>query len=136
MCIRDSVYTHEIKVTDENKFVRKTYSIPLLYQKLVDEETKKILDNNIIEHSNSNFLNPMVIVKKENNQIRICLDMRNLNSITQKCFDCAPNAENLFIKCQGVKYMPRLDLKSGVWQIPLAENLLRSYTRTSAINLR
>ena len=113
MCIRDStetfqnthttthVYTHDIQVTDENKFVRKTYPIPLHYQKLVDEEIGKMLDENIIERSNSNFLNPMVIVKKKNNQIRICLDMRNLNSITKKCFDCAPNAENLFTKCQG-----------------------------------
>ena len=47
--------------------------------------------DSIIERSNSNFLNPMVIVKKKINQIRICLDMRNLNSITKKCFDCAPN---------------------------------------------
>ena len=72
-----SVYTHEIKVTDENKFVRKTYTNQLHYQKRVDEEIKKMLDSNIIESSNSNFLNPMVIVKKKNNQISICLDMRN-----------------------------------------------------------
>ena len=64
------MYTHEIEVTDENKFVRKTYSIPHHYQKLVDEEIKKMLDDNIIERFNSNFLNPMVIVKKKNNQIR------------------------------------------------------------------
>ena len=36
-----NVYTHEIKVTDEYKFVRKTYPIPLHYQKLVYEEIKK-----------------------------------------------------------------------------------------------
>ena len=53
--------------------------------------------------------------------------MRNLNSITKKCYDCAPNAENLFIKCQGVKYLSRLDLKSGFWQIPLAKES-RRYT--------
>ena len=54
--------------------MRKTYPIPLHYQKLDDEEIKKMLDYNIIERSNSNFLNPMVIVKKKNNQIRMCLD--------------------------------------------------------------
>ena len=63
----------------------------------------------------------MVVVKKKSNEIRICLDIRNLNSITQKCFDCGPNAENLFIKCQGVRYVSRLDLESGFWQIRLAE---------------
>lgn len=28
-----------------------------------------------------------------------------INSVKQKCFDCASNAESLFIKCQRVKYM-------------------------------
>ena len=60
-----AVYTHEIKVTDENKFLRKTYPIPLHYQELVDEEIKKKLDDNIIERSNSNFPNTMLIVKKK-----------------------------------------------------------------------
>ena len=61
------------------------------------------------------------VVKKKSNDIRICLDIRNHNTIIQKCYYCAPNAENLFVKCQGVKYMSRLELKSGFWQIPLAK---------------
>ena len=119
-----SVYEHKIHVVEENKFVRKTYPIPLHYQRQVEEEINKMLNNNIIERADSNFLNPMVVIKKKNNDIRICLDMRNLNTITQKCYDCAPNAKNLFVKCQGVEYMSRLDLKSGFWQIPLALSLI------------
>ena len=57
----------------------------------------------IRDRSNSNFLNPMVIVNK-NNQLRICLNMRNLNRITKKCFDGAPNAENVFTKYEGAKF--------------------------------
>ena len=68
------VYVHQIRVTDENKFIRKTYPIPLHYQKQVDEEITKKLENNIIERSDRNFLNAMVVVKKKNNEIRICLD--------------------------------------------------------------
>ena len=30
--------------------------------------------------------------------------MRNLNNVTQKNFDYAPAADNLFRKCQGIKY--------------------------------
>ena len=114
-------------IRDRNKFVRKTYPIPLHYQQQVDAEVKNMLENGVIERTDSNFLNLMVVVKKKNNDIRLCLDMRNLNTITKKCYDCAPNAENLFIKCQGVKYMSRLDLKSGFWQIPLVEES-RKYT--------
>lgn len=105
------MYKHSIKVTDENKFIWKTYPIPIHYQKQV-EVIKPMVGNNIIEWSNSNFLNPIVVVKKNNNDIRISSDMRNLNSIIKKSFNCAANTEMLFYKCQGVWFMSRLDFKS------------------------
>lgn len=61
----------------------------------------KMLECNIIERSKSNFINPMVLVKKWNNEIIICLDMCNLNSIVKKSYDCAANVETLLNKCQG-----------------------------------
>ena len=52
-----SIYEHRINVVDENKFVWKTYPIPLHYQRQVDEEiNNKMLTNNIIEQADSNFL--------------------------------------------------------------------------------
>lgn len=122
-----NVYTHRIDVRDENKFIRKTYPIPLHYKSKVDSEIRQMVENQIIERSNSDFLNPMVVVKKKNGDIRVCLDMRNLNTITKKSYDCAPNMEGLFNKCQGVRCMTRLDLKSGFWQIPLDKES-RKYT--------
>ena len=58
------VYVHQIRVTDESKFLMKTYPIPLHYLKQVDEDISNMVENNIIERSDSNFLNPMVLVKK------------------------------------------------------------------------
>ena len=55
-----NVYEHNIQVTDENKFVRKTYPIPLHYQQQVDAEVKNMLENGVIERTDSNFLNHMV----------------------------------------------------------------------------
>jgi hypothetical protein len=121
------VYTHQISVKDESKFVRKTYPVPLHNQDKVDTEIQRMLDPGIIERSNSNFLNPIVVVEKKSGNIRLCLNMRNLNTIVKKNYDCAPNAESLFIKCQGVKYMSRLDLTSSFWQAPLEERS-RKYT--------
>ena len=76
-----NIYGLRINVIGENKFVRKTYPIPLHYQGQVEEKIKKMLTNDILECADSNFLKPMVVVEKNNNDIRICLDMRNLNSI-------------------------------------------------------
>lgn len=122
-----NTYTHKIEVTDESKFVRRTYPIPIHHQHQVELEIQEMLKNGIIERSNSNFLNPLVVAKKKNNDIRLCLDMRNLNTITKKSYDCAPNVDDLFRKCLGVKYMSRLDLTSSFWQIPLEKDS-RKYT--------
>lgn len=63
-CSTTSIYNYKIKVTGDNKIVQKTYTIVLHYQNLVEEEFKQMLEDNIIVLSNSNFLNPMVIMKK------------------------------------------------------------------------
>ena len=96
-----NTYEHKIQVTDPTKFVRRTYPIPLKYTKPVDEEIRRMLDNGVIERYNSSFINPLVVVKTKTDEIRLCLDMRNLNSVVEKDFDCAPNIEELFNKCQG-----------------------------------
>lgn len=74
----NNVYTHEIVLTDESKFVRKTYPIPVHYQQKIDLEINNVLTNNIEERLPSNFVNPVVIVKKKNNGLCLCLRIRNL----------------------------------------------------------
>lgn len=79
-----------------------------------------MLEKNVIESSDSDFLNPLVVVKNKTGDIRVCLDMRNLNNITKK--NTAANADTLYIKYQSEKYMTRLDLTNSFWQIPLDED--------------
>ena len=61
--MQTTVYKHTITVTDTTKFVRRTYPIPMRYEEEVEVEIRCMLDNNMIERSNSNFLNPLVVVK-------------------------------------------------------------------------
>ena len=89
------------------------------YEEQVEKEIRRMLDNDIIEWSNSNFLNPLVVVKKKNDEIQLRLDKRNLNSFVEKDFDCAPMADELFTQCEGAKYLTKLDLISSFWQIPI-----------------
>ena len=69
--------------------------------------------------SSSPYINPLVVVTKPNGSIRLCLDARKLNSLLVPDYECARSVEELFQKCNGVKYMTKLDLTSGFWQIPI-----------------
>ena len=43
------------------------------FQQRLDRETQRMLENNIIEPSESNFVNPLVVVKKKNDDMTIGL---------------------------------------------------------------
>ena len=59
------------------------YRIPHAYRKAVQQEIKEMLEGGIIEPSASEWCSPMVIVKKKDGALRICVDYRKLNSVSQ-----------------------------------------------------
>ncbi|KAK3816140.1 MAG: hypothetical protein J3Q66DRAFT_259053, partial [Benniella sp.] len=58
--------------------------IPVIYRQAVEEEIQKMLDNEIIRHSNSPWSAPIRPVPKKDGGVRICVDYRQLNNATVK----------------------------------------------------
>ena len=63
----------------------------------------------------------MVIVRKKSGALRFCLDMRILNSRTIPDSYSLPWIDSTLDVLSGAKLFSVLDLKSGYWQVPLAE---------------
>ena len=72
-----------------------------------------MLRNGIIRKSNSNFIDPVVIVAKSDGSIRLCLDARELNKRLDNDLECPPGVEEIFKKCANVKILTALDLTSS-----------------------
>ena len=85
----------------------------------MEKEVQQMLANGVIERASSPYINPLVVVTKPNGCIRLCLDARKLNSLLITDYECARSVEELFQKCNGVKYMTKLNLTSEFWQIPI-----------------
>ncbi|KAG5898861.1 hypothetical protein JTB14_003255 [Gonioctena quinquepunctata] len=58
-------YVHKIEVKETEKFKSKNYPIPYKYREQVKEESEKMVKQGIIERSNSNYINPIVVVVKK-----------------------------------------------------------------------
>ncbi|CAG5128067.1 unnamed protein product, partial [Candidula unifasciata] len=133
---RTTQAVHTIKLVDDCPIKLRPYNLPLHYQEAVEKEIDEMLRLGIIEPSSSPYSFPMVIVKKKDGNIRICIDYRKLNRVTVLDAENMPNIEDLFHRLAGAKYFTRLDLSKGYWQIPLAEdNILPSRHLEACFNL-
>lgn len=120
-------YVHSIKVKNIENFKAKVYPIPYKYRQDVRQEINSMLDRGLIERADTPFINPLVVVKKNNGELRLCLDARNINSYTVKQYEAPQNIESIFGRLTNPRVFTKIDLKHSFWLIPLHEES-RKYT--------
>lgn len=106
--------THKIDTGDHAPI----FAYPYRYNPILTDKIKEIINRwltqGVIEKSTSDWRLPIVVVKKSNGSLRLCLDARKLNAITRRDCHTPPNVlhkiENLPHK---VKYFFRLDLNEA-----------------------
>ena len=64
----------------------------------------------------------LVIVPKKNGDIRLCVDFRMLNSVTEKLTYPIPETQQLLDALEGSKYFTSIDLSSAYYQCELVED--------------
>ncbi|VDI66592.1 Hypothetical predicted protein [Mytilus galloprovincialis] len=65
-------------------------------RKELDKQLDEMERNNIIEESTSPWHSPVVLVKKRNGSIRVCVDYRALNRITEPMSAVIPTMTDIF----------------------------------------
>lgn len=115
-------FYHNIDIDDESPLKCKNYPIPHHYKDQVEKEIIQLQTQGIIERSNSYFINPVVLVKKADGTIRICLDAREVNKRIKPGYENPQNMDVLLAKCGKSTIFSKLDLKASFWLIRLTEN--------------
>lgn len=112
---------HHIRLQDETPFKERSRPIHPCDREAVKQQLRELLDAGIIRESESPFALPVVLVKKKNGKIRLCIDYRKLNTCTIKDAYALPNIEETFSALSGAKWFSVMDLKSGYYQVEMAE---------------
>ena len=113
--------THHIELLDESPFKQRPRRIPPAMFTEVKEHLKGLLDGNIIRKSKSPWSSNVVLCRKKNGELRMCIDYRQLNLRTKKDSYALPKIEEILSALSGNKYFTILDMKSGYHQIELHE---------------
>lgn len=112
---------HKIRLPDPNPFKQRARPIHPFGHKAVCLHPKELYDAKIIRESESPFASPIVVVKKKNGQICLCVDYRKLNNQTIKDAYHLSNVEETFTALTGSKWFSVMDLKSGYYQVEMEE---------------
>ncbi|KAJ8012560.1 hypothetical protein DPEC_G00044120 [Dallia pectoralis] len=75
----------------------------------------------VIRESSSPYASLVVLVKKKDGSIRLCVDYRQLNGKTRKDAFPLPHIEESLDALSGTRWFSTMDLASGYNQVPVAE---------------
>jgi hypothetical protein len=89
----------------------------------LDEMRERIafwLKEGIVTPSTSPWCAPLVAARKKDGSLRLCVDFRGLNAVTQKDAFVLPRIDDILTQMDGAGYFSVMDLASGYHQVPLA----------------
>ena len=122
---KTTVTTGEMKIRlhDPNKIVhRRPYPLSPADKQVVREHIAELEAAGIIRPSTSAFSSPILLVPKKNGKLRMVTDFRALNSNTIPESHPMPLIKDQIARLTGANYLSLLDLVSGFYQIPIAED--------------
>lgn len=113
---------HDINLVDDVPVNLPYRRIPPNQYTEVKEHISKLLKKGIIKESCSSYASPVVVVRKTDGSIRLCVDFRKLNQKTRKDAFPLPRIDESFDALQGAKFFSTIDLASGYHQVAVKEH--------------
>ena len=96
--------------------------LPFAVRQEVARQLKEMHDNRVIKPSNSPWASPIVLARKKDGTLRMCVDYRKLNSVTKPDKFPLPRIDDLLDQLGKSRYFSTLDLAAGFWQIKMSNS--------------
>lgn len=117
--LRTSLMVCEIQLESDKPVRTPQFPLPFSQRETIKEEVDAMLKMGVIEKCASPYSSPIVLVKKKDGKVRFCVDFRRLNQLVVFDAEPMPDVEYLFSKLGRAKYLSKLDLTKGYWQVPM-----------------
>ncbi|XP_023806132.1 uncharacterized protein K02A2.6-like [Oryzias latipes] len=118
-------FTYKIQLKeDAQPVVHAARRVPAPLKEGLKKELDRMIRLGVIKKVNepTDWVNSMVITKKKNGELRICLDPKDLNESIKREHYQIPTREEIISEMSGAKYFTKLDASQGFWQLKLDES--------------
>ena len=116
---KTEVLLHDIKTGEAPPIRSVPYQIPDKWREQVREEISKLSDMGILVPSTSPWSSPIVPVPKKDGTIRICIDFRRVNKVTELDPYFIPLVQEIVDGVGNARYLSKLDLCKGFHQVKM-----------------
>ena len=113
-----NVVQHTINTGNSTPIRQQARRIPFALRSKVDSMTEEMLEQGVIQPSQSPWASPIVLVAKKDGTTRFCVDYRRLNAVTKLDVFPLPRVDDSLDLL--AKYFSTLDLASGYWQVNMS----------------
>ena len=118
---KTNLIEHDVDVGDSAPIKQHPYRVSPMKKELLDKEVQYILENDIIEESQSNWSSPCILVPKHDGGFRFCTDFRKVNDKTKSDSFPIPRIADCIDQIGNAKFVSTFDMLKGYWQVPLTQ---------------
>lgn len=117
---RTALVEHEVQVGGAVPIKQHPYRLSPYKLSLVKEELTYMQEIGAVEPGQSEWSSPVVLVPKPDQSWRLCIDYRKVNQVTQTDAFPIPRLEDCIDRIGQARYVSKIDLLKGYWQVPLS----------------
>jgi transposase InsO family protein len=114
-------HVHDIETNDATPINVNAYPLSKAHEDELKKQLKELVAKGIVRPSSSPWGFPVIFVKKPGGAWRMCIDYRGLNKVTVKNGYPLPRIDGLLDQIGSAKYLSKVDLLSGYWQVRVGE---------------
>jgi len=110
-----NIIPHHIDTGDHSPHFEQLRHHPTALLPVVDKHVRHMLEHDVIEPAASPWCSNVVMVRKQDGTMRLCIDYRKLNGLTTKDKFQLPKIDSCLDTLNGCKFVSTCDLHWGYW---------------------
>ena len=110
---------HHVRTGDAEPVTQRPYPLSKFEEEFLREVLAVLLEQGIVRSSTSPWMSPVVLTRKPDGTLRLCIDYRRLNAVTELDPYPLPRIDQQLNKMSGCEYFSCIDVASAFWNVEI-----------------